>query len=328
MRQKISIKEVSEWRNHPQNKKKRSFLQFDIRAFYPSISKELLLEAITWAKDYSYISDCAVKIVMNARRTILFDGEDVWIKKTDGGYDVSMGSFDGAECCELVGLFLLSRMIQQEIFQPEEVILYRDDGLSAIEGNGHVLDSIRKRLIALFKSYGLNITCESNLKKVNFLDVSMDLNHSNYQPFIKRNCKLRYVAKGSNHPANILENIPLNVNRRLQSIASDRTCFESQRGEYQRAIENAGYATQLKYDRTYDKKNLMFSRNTRAPDDTHGGKQARKRDIMWFNPPYNSYCSTKVGRQFRDLIQKYFSKGNIIGRLFNKNRLKLSYSCL
>ena len=38
-----------------------------------------------------------------------------------------MGAFDGAEVCELVGLYLLKQM---EVFIPrEQVGLYRDDGL-------------------------------------------------------------------------------------------------------------------------------------------------------------------------------------------------------
>ena len=98
---KRSTRETLDWFNMLPNKKNRSFLQFDIEAFYPSISKKLLTEVIMWAKEYSYISDCAVNI-MNARKIILFDGSEIWLKKEEGGYDVSLGSVDGAECCELV----------------------------------------------------------------------------------------------------------------------------------------------------------------------------------------------------------------------------------
>ena len=39
------------------NKKNYVFMQFDIEEFYPSISKELLLKAITYVKTLVNISD-------------------------------------------------------------------------------------------------------------------------------------------------------------------------------------------------------------------------------------------------------------------------------
>ncbi len=47
-------------------------------------------------------------------------------------FDVTMGSFDGAELCELVGLFLLNELSQ--IFDKDHVGLYRDDGLMLLKG--------------------------------------------------------------------------------------------------------------------------------------------------------------------------------------------------
>ena len=42
--------------------------------------------------------------------------------------DVTMGSFDGAEVCELVGFFLLHEM--KHLFGSSYVGLHRDDGLA------------------------------------------------------------------------------------------------------------------------------------------------------------------------------------------------------
>ena len=44
-------------------------------------------------------------------------------RKIRSGFDVTIGSFDGAETCELVGMFLLSHLYVN-------VGLYRDDGLA------------------------------------------------------------------------------------------------------------------------------------------------------------------------------------------------------
>ena len=36
----------------------------------------------------------------------------MWIKKNGGQFDVTMGAYDGAEVCELVGTFLLFQLSQ------------------------------------------------------------------------------------------------------------------------------------------------------------------------------------------------------------------------
>ena len=50
------------------------------------------------------------------------------MKKGESLFDVTMGSHDGAEVCELVGLYLLHQM--REKFPLVDFGLYSDDGLS------------------------------------------------------------------------------------------------------------------------------------------------------------------------------------------------------
>ena len=73
-----------------------------------------------------------------------------------------MGSFDGAEICELVGLYLLDKL--SSLIGRKDVGLYRDDGLAAINSSsGPVLDKMRKNIIALFNNDRLLMTIETNL---------------------------------------------------------------------------------------------------------------------------------------------------------------------
>ena len=66
-----------------------------------------------------------------------------------------MGSLDGAEFCELTGLFMLNEL--SKTFIKENIGIYRDDGLSVFKNyNGHQLDKARKEMIELFKKHGLN----------------------------------------------------------------------------------------------------------------------------------------------------------------------------
>jgi hypothetical protein len=54
-----------------------------------------------------------------------------------------MGSFDGAEICELVGLFILNHLGKR--FGKENIGLYRDDGLAIIKSkSARLLDKTRK----------------------------------------------------------------------------------------------------------------------------------------------------------------------------------------
>ena len=53
----------------------------------------------------------------------------------------------------------------------------------------------------------------------------------------------------------------------------------------------------------------------------------RKRNIIWYNPPFNNQVSTNIGREFFKLLRKDFPKENKFNNLFNKNNIKISYGC-
>ena len=59
---------------------------------------------------------------MHARKSHLFCEGNLWVKKSGSEFDVTMGSFDGAEICELVGLYLLYHFAK--IFGKEAVGQY------------------------------------------------------------------------------------------------------------------------------------------------------------------------------------------------------------
>ena len=61
-----------------------------------------------------------------------------------------MGSYDGAEVCELVGLFLLDELA--ELLGNENVGLYRDEGLAIINGSGPLIERTKKKILKLSKA--------------------------------------------------------------------------------------------------------------------------------------------------------------------------------
>ena len=327
-----STQDSLKWFESLENKSDMTFFQFDIEQFYPSINEELLRKALTWAEEYSFISETAKNIIMLARKTFLFDGQCLWSKKDNSNFDVSIGSYDGAEACEIVGLFLLYKLTEKEnIFEKKYIGLFRDDGLSVMTGNGQQNDKRRKEVIRIFKEEGLSITWEVNLKRVQYLDILFDLDNECYKPFHKINSRLLYVGIGSNHPRKVLENIPEGINRRLSHISSNKKWFYEEISEYQNALKVSGYSHILSYEKGLQK---STARNIhgKCPNKTihyNQDKNVKSNiNIIWFTPPFNIYCSTNIGEIFRGLIDKHFNRNNVLGKLFNKNRLKISYSCM
>ena len=119
-----------------------------------------------------------------------------------------MGSWDGAESSDLVGLYMLFQLKDLGV----NLGLYRDDGLGVLNKRPQQVERIKKQICQKFRENGLQISVEANRKTTDFLDVTLDLNSNTYQPFIKPNNILQYVHIDSNHPPHILQNIPININ--------------------------------------------------------------------------------------------------------------------
>ena len=54
----------------------------------------------------------------------------------------------------------------------------------------------------------------------------------------------------------------------------------------------------------------------------------RKRNIIWFNPPYSKNVRTNVAHKFLALTDKHFPKSSVLHKIFNRNSVKVSYSCM
>ena len=81
---------------------------------------------------------------------------------------------------------------------------------------------------------------------------------------------------------------------------------------YQEALNKSGYDFQLKFDPTAAQTSF---------------KKSRKRNISWFNPPYNSTVKTNIGAEFLKLLDKCFPPSHPLRKIINRNTVKLSYSC-
>ena len=186
------------------DKKYCTFIQLDIKEFYPSITNVILDNAIMFAKKHSTVTDEDIRTVKHCRKSLLFYDNETWKKKTTHDcFDVTIGSYDGAEICELIGLFILDSL--SSIIN-KYVGLYHDDGLLVLRNaNGRTTDKTRK------------------------------------SPTRSRMTSFSYIHTSSNHPPQIIKQLPKSINERLLKNSSKEEIFNSSKGEYEEALQKSGY---------------------------------------------------------------------------------------
>ena len=238
-----NTKSAVKWYINLRQKHKLSFIQLDVDGFYGSISEKLFLEALEWAEKYVDISDEDKKILIQSKKSFLFHKDRPWEKKGEGDFNITEGSLDGAESCEFIGLYLLSQLQDLGI----DIGIYRDDGLAVSKFSARKNEQIKQKIVKIFENNNLKITITANLKVVDFLDVTFDLNTGIYKPFTKPNHTPKYVNKKSNHPPNVTKNIPEGVNQRLSENSSNEEVFKQEAPIYQEALKKSGYDYTLKF---------------------------------------------------------------------------------
>ena len=101
------------------------------------------------------------------------------------------------------------------------------------------------------------------------------------------------------------------INKRLSNISSNATEFKKAAPVYQEALNESGYKYKLNYNPTENQT-----------------KRNRDRKITWFNPPFDLTVKTNVGKKFLAILKSSFTATNPLHKIFNKNTVKLSYSCM
>ena len=307
-----NTEEVLKWFNNIENKHECKFFKLDIVEFYPSISESLMHTALNFAKEHTPISEEETQIILHSRQSVLFDlNNNPWIKKGNSTFDVTMGSYDGAEVCELVGLLILHKL--KNIFTEGSIGLYRDDGLAYLHKvSPSATEKLSKKVCKVLKNLGLKITTEAHLYHTNFLDVTLNLRNGNHSPYNKPNNEIIYINAHSNHPPHIIKQLPSMIENRVSKLCSNKNQFENSRSVYEDALSKAGYKNKSK---------LNYSTNQSV-------NKCRSRKIIWFNPPFNMNVKTNVGKVFLNLLDKHFNNNHKFHKICNRNNIKISYSCM
>ena len=296
-----------EWFKKLQKKEGYTFVKYDVDTYYPDISANLFKKALTYARKYVDISDNEERILWHARKGYTLWKKEVWAKIKGSDFDVAIGSPDGAEVAEFVGLYLLDKVTK--ILQ--ESGLYRDDGAGVTRATGPQVSRLEKKLHDTFKKEGLKITTEVNIKKIDFLDFEMCLNTGTVRPWRKPGSKICYINTSSAHPKANIRALPNMIQTRLSELSSSAKEFEEVVPPYKEELKAAGYK----------ENNLEYKEKS-------GNKRNRKRKVMYFNPPFSPCVQTNITRMFNNLLEKHFKKGTLMGKLFNSNNCKISYSTM
>ena len=301
-----STNQVLEWFESLQSKSNLKFLKFDIVSFYPSITVELLKKAINFAKEITHLDSMEEAIILHCRQNFLFFNDKCYTKQNNESFDVTQGSLDSAEVSELCGLFLLDVIRQSGIIPINQVVLFRDDGLAAVRATGRQCEKLNQGLTKLiFDKCGLDITCESNIQKVEYLDVCLNLANSSYSPYRKDNNVPLYIHKESNHSPHIKKGFVKMISDRISDLSSTEEIFNSVAPLYNSALRNSGFNESIQFTKDRPR------------------RRTRKRNIMFYNPPFDESISTTIGKNFLDLIDKWFPEETEINRIFNKQNLKI-----
>ena len=145
------------------------------------------------------------------------------------------------------------------------VCLYRNDDLACLDKiNGPASDIIK----SFWMNFGFKLTIATNLKTVNFLDVTFNLCTREYQPYNKPNDTPTYITVNSNQLPNIIKAFPDNISKRISNVSSDKAAFNSGAFFDNEVLSESGY-----------KENLTNQ------EDLTLSKKVRQGKIKWFNPP-------------------------------------------
>ena len=118
--------------------------------------------------------------------------------------------------------------------------MYRDDGLAVTPSSKRLQEKLRQRIVKIFADQELKITIDIGLTRVNFLDINMDLESGLYKPFRKPGDRPLYVSAYSNHPPQMLKNLPCGIERRISDNSANQDIFEAAIPPIQKVLDRCG----------------------------------------------------------------------------------------
>ena len=102
-------------------------------------------------------------------------------------------------------------------------------------------------VVKVFKNLGLSITSKPNLKIVDYLSVTFDLQNNSYKPYRKPDNLLVYIYKQLNHPPTILNELPKIISKRISDLSSSENIFHDAIPVYKEGLQKSDFTFDLVY---------------------------------------------------------------------------------
>ena len=138
-----------------------------------------------------------------------------------------------------------------------------------------------------------------------------------YKPYKKPDNLPVYIHKHLNHPTTIVNELPKSIAKRISDLSSSENIFHDAIPVHKEALRKSGFTSDLVYTPKHFDHDINNEENKK-----------RRRKIIWFNPPFSKSVKSNTGKTFLNLIKRYFPKTNKLPKIFNKNTVKVSYSCM
>ena len=122
--------------------------------------------------------------------------------------------------------------------------------------------------------------------------VPLNLTDGTYRPYQKPDSIIQYIHVTSNHPPNIIKQIPKKTpEKRLSQLSTKKQIFNESAPFYENKLQQSGHQQKLGYNPLNAK--------------IHN-KHNHKRNMIWFNPHFSKNVSTKLGKYFLNLLHSHF----------------------
>ena len=94
----------------------------------------------------------------------------------------------------------------------------------------------------------------------------------------------------------MIRDIPKAISKRLSDISCNKSMLDKTVDVYEKALKNSGFNEKISYIEKHE------------PSEQHrNNKKKRKRNVIWFNPPYSVNMTTNIGKIFFKNYQEKFS---------------------
>ena len=172
---------------------------------------------------YLKSADSDKEIILHVCDSLLFPENNISKKKNHVTFfDVLMESFDGEDICDVVELYIISKL--GNVFS--NCGLYRDDGLGVIDlAKPVVYDRIRKQVFKVMSDIGFKFSLDLGNQVTDFLDVFLNLYDGTFRPYRKPNCLIKFINVNSDYPRHIKKAIPIMTHERSSSLSSSAEIF-------------------------------------------------------------------------------------------------------